>query len=110
MPLRPRGLLTNFLARTSNRNVVLVQHNAHLVHEPYLLLVVACHVIVLGGGVVCTTNERSVDFGEEAQDIRRRNSGSLRNGSSGAHDCDSEQKRFGYCRVASVLVVEVNGN
>lgn len=59
---------------------------------------------------MCAPNERGVDFGEEAQDIRRRDSGSLREGSSGTHDCSLEQQRVGYCRVASVLVVEVDGN
>ena len=57
-------LLTVLLSRTADGDVILVQHDAHFVHQPYLLLVVAVKRIVAGGGSVRAADYRCVDFGE----------------------------------------------
>jgi hypothetical protein len=62
-------ILTQFLGSTANGYVVVVQDNAHLVHQPYLLLIVALQGIITRSRVVRSSDEGRVYFGEEAQDI-----------------------------------------
>lgn len=77
--------LTDFLARTTDGNVVVVEHYAHLVHEPDLLLVVTVERMVVGGRVVFAADQGGVDFGEEAQNVFGRDARLLGDGNGAAH-------------------------
>jgi len=79
--------VANLLAGTADRNIVLVQDNAHLVHQTNLLFIVASKITVLGGRGLCLGGELGVDLREEAQDIVCVLGLSLSGGSGGTHVC-----------------------
>ena len=64
--------LTYLLAEVADRLVILVEHNADLVHQPNLLSIVAVE-----------RGRAGVDVGEESQDILRRD------GLGGGEGCSS---------------------
>lgn len=69
---------TNFLAGCANGLIVVVKHNAHFVHEPDLLLIVA---VELGGtGGVYVWEETQDGFGGDGGGL-----GSLEGSNGGRH-------------------------
>lgn len=61
--------LTVFLGGTADGSVILVQHNANFVHQPYLFVVVAVERIVAGGRSVRATDYCGVDFRKQLLNI-----------------------------------------
>jgi hypothetical protein len=77
--------VANLLAGAANRYIVLVQDNAHLVHQTNLLFIVTSEITVLGGRGLCLGGELGIDLGEEAQDVVCVLGLSLGGGSGGTH-------------------------
>lgn len=77
--------MANLLAGASDRRIIGIQYNAHLIHQSDLLFIVASQVLVLGSGAGLS-RKIGVDFGEQAQDVLRiLRAGLGLEGSSGAH-------------------------
>src|SRR5690242_11724499 len=83
-----RQLLTDFLARASDRLVIVVQYNADLIHQLDLLLIVTCERIVVAGGLVRPANNSCVDLREESSNVLSCDFGVLSDGGGRAHVCD----------------------
>ena len=101
-----RQLLTNLLACASDRLVIIIQYNAHFVHELDLLLIVALERIVVAGGVVRSSNDCCVDFGEKARNVFGRDFGLLGDSNGGAHLCDWYKNKR---KTVKVLVGKLGG-
>ena len=89
-----RADLTDFLAGTSDRLVIIIQNDAYFIHQTDLLLVVTCQLAAASGGGIAVgfgedfASQRSIDLWEENSNIFRRNSRGFGSCSSCAH-CDS---------------------
>lgn len=102
--------LTGLLAGTANRPIIVVQHNANLVHQTDLLLIVALQfsalvgIAAVGGGEN-VASQRSIDVGEESRHVIRGDLRRSRHRCSSAHfamawnssgtDCD----RLGFSEI-----------
>lgn len=91
--------LTGLLASAANRLVILIQDDAHLVHQTNLLLIVALQLAAvarrrLGAGGENIAGQGGVDVGEKRGDVFRRD---LLSSSRGAH--------IGICFSAEILQI-----
>ena len=92
LPLLPtaKSQLTGLLAGTPDRLVIVIQHNANLIHQAHLLLIITLKLDPLPrtgaiGGGKNVAGERSVDVGEKSGDIVRRDLRRTGDGHRSAH-------------------------